>query len=45
MQDTGEALAIKRPTTYKNLIYRYRLLYQNFRVTAKQKSTIDNTYK
>ena len=34
MQDTGDALAIKRSTTY-------RLLYQNFSITANQKSTID----
>ena len=42
MQDTGDALAIKRPTTLKqSCIYIYRLLYQNFRITANQKSTID----
>ena len=41
MQDTGDALAIKRPTTYNNLIYIYRHLYQNFRITANQNSTID----
>ena len=40
IQDIGDALAIKRPTT-NNLIYIYRLLYQNFRATANQKSTID----
>ena len=41
MQDTGDALAIKRPTTYNNLIYIYRHLYQNFRITANQNSTTD----
>ena len=41
MQDIGDAFAIKRPTTSNNLIYIYRLLYQNFRITANQKSTID----
>ena len=45
MQDTGDALAIKRPTTYNNLIYIYRHLYQNFRITANQKSTIDTQRK
>ena len=30
----------------KTILYLYRLLYQNFRVTANQKSTIDtHTYK
>ena len=37
MQDNGDALAIKRPTTSNNLVY----IYQNFRITANQKSTID----
>ena len=47
MQDTGDELAIKRTTTANNLvcvymyIYIYILLYQNFRITANQKSTID----
>ena len=40
MQDTGDALAIKR-TTNKTILYTYRLVYQNFRITANQKSTID----
>ena len=41
MKDTREALAIKKPMTENNLVYIYRLLYQNFRVNANQKSTID----
>ena len=36
MQDTADALAIKRPT----ISYICRPLYQNFRVIANQKSTI-----
>ena len=50
MQDTGGALAVKR-LTHKTISYiyemiyifthTYTLLYQNFRVTIKQKSTID----
>ena len=41
MQDTGDALAIKRPATQNNLVCIYRLLCQNFRVIANQKSTMD----
>ena len=41
MQGTGDALAIKRPTTLNNFIYIYIDSYQNFRVTANQKSTSD----
>ena len=41
MQDTGDALAVERPKTYDNLVYIYRLLQQNFRITANQKSIID----
>ena len=41
MEDPGDALAIKRPTTLNNFIYIYIDSYQNFRVTANQKSTID----
>ena len=49
MQDTADALAIKRPTIWNNLvcvyiyiyIYIYRLIYQNFRINANQNSTID----
>ena len=41
MQDSGDALAIKRPKTLNNLVYIYRLLCQNFRVTANQRPTID----
>ena len=40
MQDTGDALAIKRSQP-KTILYIYRFLYQNFRATANQKSTID----
>ena len=40
MQDTGDALAIKRQTI-KTISYIYRLLYQNCRITANQKSTDD----
>ena len=35
MQDTGDALAIKRPKIENNLMYIYRFLYQNIRITAK----------
>ena len=45
MKDTREALAIKKPMTENNLVYIYRLLYQNFRVNANQKSTIDTHTK
>ena len=38
MQDTGDALAIKRSTTY--LVYIYRLLYPNLGVIANQKRTV-----
>ena len=41
MWDTEGAFEIKRPATYNNLVYRYRLLCQNFMVTANQKSAID----
>ena len=41
MQDTGDALAIEKPRIYDNLIHIYRLLKQNFRITAIQKSTMD----
>ena len=44
VQDTGDALAIKR-TTNKTILYTYRLVYQNFRITANQKSTIDTQRK
>lgn len=40
MQDTGDALAIKRSQP-KTILYIYRFLYQNFRVTANQRSIID----
>ena len=40
MQDTGDALAIKRQTI-KTISYIYRLLYQNISIAANQKSTID----
>ena len=40
MQDTGDALANKRPKL-KTISHIYRLLYQNFRATTNQKSTID----
>ena len=40
MQDTGDAFAIKRPTIQNK---RERLLYQIFRVTANQKSTMIHT--
>jgi len=39
MQDTGHVLAIKRQL--KTISCTYRLLFQNFRATAHQKSTID----
>ena len=41
MQDTGDELAIKRLTTSNILICIYIDSYQNFRITANQKSTID----
>ena len=53
MQDTGDALAIKRPTTKNNLVYKYIYIYihtliyiyiysyQIFKITAIQKSTTD----
>ena len=40
MQDTGDELAIKKQQL-KTISYIYRLLYQNFRVIANQKSTSD----
>ena len=40
MQNNGDVLENKRPTI-KTISYRYRLLYQNFRVTANQKYAID----
>ena len=39
MQDTGDAPA--RDQQIKTISYLYRLLYQNFRVLANQKSTND----
>ena len=45
MQDTGNAFEIKRPGTESNLIYTYRLLYQNLMVTTNQKSAIDRYTK
>ena len=42
MQDTGDALTIKETDNIKqSYMYIYRLLYQNFSITANQKSTID----
>ena len=40
MQDTTDELAIK-DQQLKTISDTYRLLYQNFRITANQKSTID----
>ena len=46
MQDTGDALTIKETDNIKqSYMYIYRLLYQNFSVTANQKSTIDTQEK
>ena len=39
MQNTGDALAIE--TNNLKQFHIYRLLYQNFRITANQKYTID----
>ena len=41
MQDIGYTFEIKRPATSNNLVYIYRLLYQNLMVNANQKSTLD----
>ena len=43
-QDIGDELAI-RGQQVKTISYTYRLLYQNFRITANQKSTIDTQTK
>ena len=40
MQDTGHELAI-REQQLNTISYTYRLLYQNFRITANQKSRMD----
>ena len=38
MQNTGDAFAIKETNNFEqSYIYIYRLLYQNFTVTANQK--------
>ena len=44
MQDTGMHLQL-REQQLKTISYTYRLLYQNFRITANQKSTIDTQRK
>ena len=41
MWNIENAFEIKRPATYNNLVYRYRLLCQNFMVTENQKSTTE----
>ena len=40
MQNTGDALQL-RGQQHKTILYVYKLLYQNFMVTANQKFTID----
>ena len=44
MQDSGDALQL-RDQQLKTISYIYRLLYQNFRIMANQKSTTDTQTK